>query len=424
MSTYRLFPSTDGPSSPVSYSGPFDAGVGFEVTGGGIWFEGYWWWVCPTGQPTAAQTFALWQVYGGGSASIISAATVTSGVLTPGQWNYVPLPNPVMLSVGGGANFAHADAGGTAYYIACTAFTGGFPDTSGQYGSGGAYAGGITNGPLTAFSGLSGSLSAPFGTAQGTFSTSGSVTTGPPLDGSSSSNFWMDVQVSDTAPAGYSGTYRIWPNLPVVPGSISNDAGQQTFGTEFWLSESCTLENIWFWSPAGATVLPSRCAVFSVATQTEVSGTDNSSPSWSGGAGSGWVSCSYSGSGVVLPAGKYKTCVYTAGGAKNYQEDVDYFGTGPGANNFVNGPITVPNVANAASCISGTGPDKGQPVTGNSTYQDGPWSYPDTFDSDDNGETRWVDVEVSVASGSGPSPTPSSSTSTVVNSGAFMVFFP
>ena len=167
MTSYRLFPSTSGPSSPVSYSGPFDAGVGFEVTSGGMWFEGYWWWVCPSGQPTAAQTFALWQVYQGASASIISAATVTSGALLAGQWNYVPLPSPVMLSVGGGANFAHADAGGTAYYIACTAFTGGFPDSNGQYGSAGPYAAGIVNGPLTAFSDHSGSLGAPFNQAQG-----------------------------------------------------------------------------------------------------------------------------------------------------------------------------------------------------------------------------------------------------------------
>ena len=415
MTTYRLFPSTSGPSSPVSYSGPFDAGVGFEVTSGGTWFEGYWWWVCPSGQPTAAQTFALWQVYQGGSASIISAATVASSGLTAGQWNYVPLPNPVMLSVGGGANFAHADAGGTAYYIACTAFTGGFPDTNSQYGAGGPYAAGITSGPLTAFSDASGSLPTPFAQAQGVFSTSGSVTTGPPFAGSSSSNFWMDVQVSDTAPSGYGGSYRIWPNLATVPGGLSNDAGQQTSGTEFWLSESCKLDDIWFWSPPGAGVLPSRCGVFSVASQTVVSGTDNTSPSWSGGAGSGWVSCAYNG--VTLPAGKYKVCVYTGGGSKFYQEDVDYFGSGPGANNIVNGPITVPNVANSASCISGSGPDKGQTVTGNSTYQDGAWSYPDTFDSDDDGETRWIDVEVTPSGGgSGPPP--------VVNSGAFLIFFP
>ena len=152
----------------------------------------------------------------------------------------------------------------------------------------------------------------------------------------------MDVQVSDTAPSGYSGSYRIWPNFPAVPGSISNDTGQQTTGTEFWLSEPCRLDNIWLWSPPGATVLPSRCAVFNVATQAVFSGTDNSSPSWSGAAGSGWVACSYAGSGVVLPTGKYRVAVYSGGGAKFYQEDVDYFSSGPGTKNIVNGPLTLP----------------------------------------------------------------------------------
>ena len=36
MGTYRLFPSTDGPSTAVSYGGPFASGVGFEVTAGGV----------------------------------------------------------------------------------------------------------------------------------------------------------------------------------------------------------------------------------------------------------------------------------------------------------------------------------------------------------------------------------------------------
>jgi hypothetical protein len=112
--------------------------------------------VCSSGQPTAAQTFALWQVYGGSSASLISAATVTSGALTTGQWNYVPLPSPVLLSIGGATNFSKVDANGTAYYIAGTAFTGGFPTTDGQFGSGGTYGSGIVNGPLTAFSDHSG----------------------------------------------------------------------------------------------------------------------------------------------------------------------------------------------------------------------------------------------------------------------------
>ena len=32
----------------------------FEVTTGGCWFDGYWWWVCPSGQSTSPQKFALW----------------------------------------------------------------------------------------------------------------------------------------------------------------------------------------------------------------------------------------------------------------------------------------------------------------------------------------------------------------------------
>jgi len=419
MTSYRLFPATNGPASSVAYNGPFDCGISFQVTSGGIWLEGFWWWVCPSGQPTAPQTFALWQVYQESSASMVATATVTSSTLTSGQWNYIPLDNPIMLSIGGGSNFSHADAGGTAYYIACTAFNGGFPDTDSQFGSGDPYSGGITSGPLTAFSDQSGSLAAPFTTAQGVFGVSGSVTAGAPFEGSSSANFWMDVQVSNTAPVNYAGSFRIWPNLPTVPGSISNDTGQQTTATEFWLSEPCTLNNIWFWSPQGAGVLPSRCGIFSVATQAVVPGTDNNAPTWSGPVGSGWVSCSYASAGVVLPAGQYRVSVYSGGGQKFYQEDVDYFSSGPCGKNIVNGPLTCPSASNASS-------------PGNSIYQDGPWSYPDTFDEDDDGETRWIDVEVTPASVTpSPTPTPSPSASPTptqgppsVNSGAFLAFFP
>ena len=92
----------------------------FEVTTGGTWLEGYWWWVCPSGQPTSAQKFALWAVYNSGIGALVPAATVTSGPLTAGQWNYVPLATPVPLAIG-------------ACYNACTGFSGGFPDTNSQF---------------------------------------------------------------------------------------------------------------------------------------------------------------------------------------------------------------------------------------------------------------------------------------------------
>jgi hypothetical protein len=393
MTTYRLFPNTLGPSSATPYSGSFLAGVNFEVTSGGMWFDGYWWWVCNTGQSTAPQKFALWGMSGAGAGTVLPASIATSTALTAGRWNYVPLPAPIPLAIG-------------ATYIAATGLTGGFPDTGNQYGAGGPYSAGITQGPLFAYSDLSGTAPAPTGTSQGTYSTAG---TDPsiylPVEGSSSFNAWMDVQVDTVAPAGTS--YRLWPNYPIIPGApISGDTFQETSATEFRLSETCTLNNIWFYSPPGVTVLPSRCGIWNVATKSLVPNTDNATPSWSGVAGSGWVACSYNG--VVLPAGAYKTSIYSGGGsgsgARYYQENVQYFSSGPGANGITAGPLSSPNVANATA-------------PGNSTYQLGPFSYPDTFDGDDGGETRWVDVEVTPG---GVIVNPPAQ----VNSGAFLAFFP
>ena len=364
--TYRLFPTTSGPSSPVSYSGPFIAGVVFEVTTGGCWLDGYWWWVCPSGQPTAAQKFALWCVTGPPNGALVANSTVTSGALTAGQWNYVPLPAPVPLAI-------------AATYIVATGVNGSFPDTNNQFGSGGPYSSGIVSGPLTAFSDGSGSRPSPFSTDQGVFSVAGSdPTTSMPIYGSGSSNFWMDLQVDITPPAGTS--YRLWPNYPTIPGHINSDTSGYTLGTEFQLSASCKLDAIWYYSPPGAAALPTRCAIWSVGTQTAVSGTDNTAPSWSGAAGSGWVSCAYSG--VTLPAGDYKVSVFYAGGSQWYQATTSYWASGgPGSNGIATGPVTAPSLAAATS-------------PGQSTYNYGSWAYPQTYASGGNGENNWVDVEV------------------------------
>jgi hypothetical protein len=367
--TFRLFPSTNGPASPVSYTGPFLSGVVFEVTTGGCWLEGFWWWVCSTGQSTSPQTFALWQPYSLNNGKLIAGSTVTSGALTAGQWNFVQLATPVPLAIG-------------VTYIAATGFSNGFPDTNNQFGAGDPFSAGITQGPLFAYSDQSGSAPVPnpLSLPQSVFSTAGSdPTVNMPNGGSNSANFWMDLQVTTTPPAGTS--YRLWPNYPLIPGGLSNDTGQQTMGTEFLLSKSCTLNNIWFYSPPGVSALPSRCAIWDVSTQTVVAGTDNTSPAWSGAAGSGWVACSYSG--ITLPAGNYKTSVFYGGGSKFYTERNSYFsGGGPASSaGIVAGPLTAPNVANATS-------------PGQTTYQNGAFSYPNTYDSPDNGEIRWVDVEV------------------------------
>lgn len=89
-------------------------------------------------------------------------------------------------------------------YIAAIGVNGPTPLTSSQFGTGQVYANGITNGPLYAFSDHpAAATGAPY-MNQGLFTTSGSdpaVTM--PNSGSNNDNFWVDVQVSDTDPAGY-----------------------------------------------------------------------------------------------------------------------------------------------------------------------------------------------------------------------------
>lgn len=364
--TYRLFPKTSGPASPTSYSGPFVCGVVFSVTTGGCWLDGYWWWVCGSGQSTSPQQFALWQAYDGSQGTLVPDSQVTSGNLTAGQWNFIPLAKPLPLAIG-------------AVYVAATGFNGNFPDTGNQFGSGEPYGAGIVNGPLTAYSDSTGSLPSPFNTAQGVFSVaSANPAATIPIFGSTSCNFWMDLQADTNPPTGAS--YRIWPSYPTIPGVLDSDTTGYTLAMEFNLSVPGALDNIWFYSASGATVLPTRCAIWDVSSQSEVAGTDNSSPKWSGSAGSGWVACSYSG--VTLPAGDYKVAVYYGGGSRWYQTTTGYWAAGGvGGNGITVGPLTVPSTSAATS-------------PGQGTYQVGSWGYPQTYASSGNGENYWVDVEV------------------------------
>ncbi len=391
MTTYRLWPSTSGPSSPSNYSGNFISGVAFCVTAE-AWFTGYWWWVCPSGQSVSAVKAALWCVGYETEVTpvVVPGSVVTSGTLTAGQWNYIPLATPIALSVGGSSGMSPAVTGPSpATYVAAVGCNGSFPDTNNYWGTGQTEPDGITAGPLTAFSGKSASMPAPWpgnsAQPQGCFSIAGSdpsVTF--PGSASNTDNLWVDVQAGDDSAAPSGASYRIWPSFPVPQSTTpSIDTIQQTMGTEFTLSEACTLGSIWFYSPPGVSVLPSRCGIWNVGTETEVSGTDNSSPSWSGGAGSGWVACAYSS--VTLGAGDYKVAVYYGGGSEFYTESNGYFSSGgPGQGGITNGPLTAPNTTDASGGVQ-------------DTYTAGAWAYPATSGGT-GGQSRWVDVEVTPVS--------------------------
>lgn len=414
MTTYRLFPATNGPAAPISYAGPFLCGVLFKVTAGGMWFNGFYHWV-PAGGDTVARKFCLWQITGNGAGVLIPAATVTSGALTAGQWNFVPLSSPVPLAIG------------TAYN-ACTGWAAvhGFPDSdTGGAGTGaadsfgtGGHTAGITSGPLFAFSdgaGGGGTRPEPYGTAQGVFSVAG---TDPaltmPAAGSNSGNFWMDVQVSDTGPAGYPGPYRLYPGKADANPATTNDAPvNYVLATEFRLAQPCTLNRIWYYSPPGTAQLATSCRIWSIlGANSGAQVTGSTSPSWSGPAGSGWVSCAFSG--VTLPAGSYKVSVYNGAatpdgwGAKD--ASTNYWGTGDGAAGITWGPLTAPGLAGASAAyeFNGSNPGTTPPFTngttepGQCTFVNGTGDvYPPLY-VDGLAQNYWLDVEVTpVAAASG-----------------------
>lgn len=159
-----------------------------------------------------------------------------------------------------------------------------------------------------------------------------------------------------------------------------------TICCQFSVNTTIPLTGIWWNSPTSAVALPTACAIFDNTSQTEVTGTLNSSPTWSGAAGSGWVKCTYNGS-VSLTSGHiYFVAVYNNSGTLWFASTAGYWTTGPGASGITNGPLSAPNNAGA--------------VIGQDSVASGPTSiaFPEFTES---GKNYWVDVELSTKTPSG-----------------------
>ena len=464
MTTWRLFPSSNGPSAAVSYSGDLLCGVQFCVTAE-AWFQGYWWWVCPAGQSTDPVKCALWLCPNAedtpGAPQLVAGSVVTSGNLTAGQWNWIPLPAAIPLSLGGSTGMTPPiSAIGLAVYTAAIGVNGSFPDTNHSYGSGDTYANGITNGPLTAYSQPSGTMPIPpggySGGGNGIFTTDASDPSlvCPGELTATDDNLWVDVQISDysDAPAGTS--LRLWPSAPGIVQSPNRDNTISMSATAFSLSTSCKLDRIWTNNPPGSTGFPTRVGIWNTDTRTEVPGTDNASPSWltpegaAASVGSGWMYVDYTSAGIVLSAGNYAVSFFNGDGVYLYNDYHNYYfaGTDPVGGAIVGGAgwngiswgggiLTAPNVANGPLLVYD---ETGETNHAQPPYQPnaGSWMYPSEFEaSSDWGENRFTDIEVTPVGGTSspsPSPSPSSSSSSssspppppTVNSSAFLTFFP
>lgn len=424
MTSYRLLDGVSGrpgvgssgtqpPASPVSYSGNFEAAQYFAVTQAGMWFTGYWWYV-PAGGDTGAQKFCLYGVKPDGSGSLIAAATVTSGSFTAGQFNFVPLAAPVQLSVG------KLGSTGGGVFAAQTAWTAvnGFPDSNNQLGVSNPYPNGFTNGPLTAF-GASNSPNAGYGGSYATVSSCFSTASSDPATGlvnglsGAGDLFWLDVQVSDNAPPAYTGSYRLWPNRGDWNAASSGDASvNYVVSTEVHLTQSCTLNAVWYYSPPATAQLATRASVWSIAgphTGTEAAAI--ASPSWSGAAASGWVKASFPG-GTTLAAGSYKVAVYNGAATPDSWSPkdaaTDYWQTGEAGSGITWGPLAAPNLSGASQAYAytpGGGANSppfsdgtGSTVAGQPTFAIGPPSqFPYLWAGVGTGSTQtqnyWVDLE-------------------------------
>lgn len=358
MSTNRLFPATNGPAAVTAASGGWLVGVIFSPNSKMAWFNGYFIWV-PNNGDTTPRKFALWNRYSNTAQNLVPNSVVTSGTMTQGAWNFVALPSPIQLSP-------------TALYCAAAGWnvTSGIAVTSGQFGAAEPFAAGIVNGILTGWSAQSGSNAFPAATGNynlGQMLFSNVLGSDPsvamPNNGSGDDNLWVDVQISDTAPTGYAGSYRFYPNQADAGNFSLDTANGFTLGKQFSVSVPCAVNNIWFYSPATVTQLPTQIGVYQVSGQTLIG--SNSSPSWSGAAGSGWVSAALSG--VALSAGvNYKAVVFQGANVIWNAAIANYYSTGFGANGLIAGPLTAPNNAGAVA--------PGQ----ESYHQAAVISYPDT----------------------------------------------
>jgi hypothetical protein len=200
----------------------------------------------------------------------------------------------------------------------------------------------------------------------------------------------MDVQVSNAAPSGYSGSYRLWPNKSDASPTTGVDSPvNYVVATEIHLSVPCSLNAIWYFSPGGTAQLATECGVWDISSQKLVAST--SSPTWSGAPASGWVSCPFSG--VTLPAGKYRVAVYNGAATPDAwsAKELNYWDVGVGRNGIANGPVSAPNLAGAspANIYQGNGTEPGQGV-----FAVGPPNaYPNLY-VDGIAQNYWVDIEV------------------------------
>jgi hypothetical protein len=358
VTTYTLFPSASGPGASTEISA-IVLGKGFDVTSGGLYLQGCGIWRCDSNQPGSGN-YVIWQATGPEAGAEIPSTLISASGEITGQFNYTDYAAAIPLSQG------------VPYYLQ-RGLAGYFPDTANYFDSGGTAPGGIVNGPLNGYSDNTGTNADPWGNPNGSFSTVGSDPTAAfASSGNNGYNPWLTPVITTIAPG--NATSRLWPTYPKPIGaSINSQTIDYTLATQMAFSQAVTPQRLWFYSPPTAAVLPTKCLIYDISTTSIVSGSVNSSPSWSGTAGSGWVSCDYTTSGLNIAStgNTYAPAVYYTGGSEWFVAQTDWWsGGGPGSSGLTWNLITAPSGAGIYNVGDG---------------------FPAT---PGDGENYWVDLEV------------------------------
>jgi hypothetical protein len=409
VTTWSIFPATNGPNAATAFVGGYVAGLMWQVTQPALWVYGYRAWCCNSGQATTPVKCALWNPLSstGGDGALIPGSAVTTGTLTPGTWNTVLLPAPIPVSLG-------------TPYLTAIAYDGAFPFTVSQFGPAQPHASGIVNGPLVCYSDSAGGATvnaSPYTLPQGSFTIAVSdPALAMPSVGNNSFNSWVDVIISDQPPAGFTGPYRLWPNkFDASPATQQDTNLPFNLAHQVNLSQQCRTSWVWFYSFSTSASLPTCATIYRISDQVVVAA--NTSPSWlkpdgSGAAtlGGGWCKAALV---TTLPAGQYKVSVFDANGAGGgwSAREFGYWLTGAGASGISWGPLTSPAQGAAASAYvfqpnglstpPWTDGHTQQPQNGTFAHDSNIYPYLGVIDGQSSGappgavaETFWVDLEV------------------------------
>lgn len=130
-------------------------------------------------------------------------------------------------------------------------------------------------------------------------------------------------------------TYTLF-GQPGTAGTVDSYTGPVNNGVKFSVSSDCTFTGIWYYSAAGCTALPSDVGLYNFDTSALIF--SDSSPSWSGAAGSGWVKYTPS-TGHALTSGvNYMAAAgYNSNDGNEFYSITANYWTGTGV---TNGPLT------------------------------------------------------------------------------------